>query len=481
MNYPVWDVPILGSGLVIAMIAIFHVFISHFAVGGGFYLAMTEARAMRLGRNDWLAVLKKHAKFFLILTGVFGAVTGVGIWFAIGLANPEATSTLIHYWVFAWGIEWVVFLVELSSIAAYYYLWGRISDSLHLKLGWFYAITAWLSLFLINGILTFMLTPSQAWLNVAGSGQETFVFWSAFFNPTFWPSLLVRTLICLSMAGVFALVTGSRIDGDKQPELKTETILWARQWLLPLFLLLPVGLFWYLAEVPESQRALLGLGIATVGQGLFTVLTRLTIVLALSSMGVVAGVYLLTGKRNAAGFGTGAALAIAAMAYMTIGATEMLREMLRKPYVVGQFMFSNGVRKSEIAGFNQNGYLAKTLWVKPEERARWAATDLATAKGAPASADPARGELIFRGQCMACHTWDGYRGMRNLLKGRDRQGVSNILNVLHAYREDSPYRIFMPPLVGSSAEVEALADYLSSQVSTKTPEASPSAAPTPPR
>ena len=472
MNYPVWDVPFLGSGLVIALIAIFHVFISHFAVGGGFYLPMTESRALRKGRKDWIEVLKKHSKFFLVLTGVFGAVTGVGIWFAIGLANPEATSALIHYWVFAWGLEWVVFLVELSALAAYYYLWDRVSDSLHVKLGWLYGISAWLSLFLINGILTFMLTPGQTWLAVAGSGQETFAFWPAFFNPTFWPSLLVRTLICLSMAGVFALVSASRMDGDKQPELKTETILWARKWLLPCFLLLPVGLFWYLSQVPEGHRALLSLGSSTVGQGLFTVLTRLTIVLAFASFGTVASVYLLTSQRNAIQFRLGSALAIAALAYMTIGATEMLREMLRKPYVIGQYMFSNGVRKSEVAGFNQNGYLTKTLWVKPEERARWAAADQATAGGAAHIADPARGELMFRGQCMSCHTWDGYRGMRNLLKGRDRQGVANLVNVLHAYRAESPYRPFMPPLVGTQPEVESLIDYLTSQVAAPKPQPS---------
>jgi len=469
MNYPIWDVPILGSGLVIALIAIFHVFISHFAIGGGFYLPMTETRAVRMGRKDWLVELKKHSKFFLILTGVFGAVTGVGIWFAIGLASPEATSTLIHYWVFAWGMEWVVFLVELTSIVAYYYLWGRVSDSLHLQLGWLYAVTAWLSLFLINGILAFMLTPGQPWLGVVGTGNETFVFWQAFFNPTFWPSLVIRTLICLSLAGVFALVTASRIDGTQQPELKLETMFWARRWLLPSFLLLPVGLFWYLTQVPPSQRALLSLGVATVGQGLFTVLTRLTIVLVLSSIATVAGVYLLTSKRNAIDFGLKSALAIAAMAYLTIGSMEMLREMLRKPYVIGQHMFSNGVRKSEVESFNKNGYLTTTVWATSEEKARWAAADKAATNGAPVAVDLARGELMFRGQCMACHTWDGYRAMRTLLKGRDRKGVANILNVLHEYKEDSPYRVFMPPLVGSTSEVEALTDYLASQVAEKKP------------
>ena len=463
MNYPVWDVPFLGSGLVIALIAIFHVFISHFAVGGGFYLPMTESLALRKGRKDWMRELKKHAKFFLILTGVFGAVTGVGIWFAIGNANPEATSTLIHFWVFAWAIEWVVFIVELSAIAAYYYLWGRVSQGLHYTLGWLYAIAAWLSLFLINGILTFMLTPGQAWLAVAGSGNETFAFWAAFFNPTFWPSLIVRTLICLAQAGVFALITASRIDGDAQPELKIEMTAWARKWLLPAFILLPAALFWYLAEVPAAQRGLLDLGASTIGQGLFTILTRFKILFVAASATVLAATYLFTSKRNALGFRLGSALSIAAVAYMAIGAMEMLREMLRKPYVVGQHMFSNGVRRSEVAQFNQNGYLTKALWVRPEERTLWESAGASAAAGDAQAAKLARGELMFRGQCMACHTLDGYRGMRNLLKGRDLKGVANLVGVLHEYREDSPYRPFMPPLVGTAAEIEALTEYLSSQ------------------
>ena len=47
MNYPVWDVPHLGSGLVIALIAIFHIMIAHFAVGGGLFLPLAEAMALR--------------------------------------------------------------------------------------------------------------------------------------------------------------------------------------------------------------------------------------------------------------------------------------------------------------------------------------------------------------------------------------------------------------------------------------------------
>jgi hypothetical protein len=46
MNYPVWDVA-FGAGLLMAGISILHVFVSHFAVGGGLFLVLTEKRAYR--------------------------------------------------------------------------------------------------------------------------------------------------------------------------------------------------------------------------------------------------------------------------------------------------------------------------------------------------------------------------------------------------------------------------------------------------
>ena len=50
MNYPFWEVPWLGSSSVIAIIAVFHVMISQFAVGGGLFLPIAERKALREGR-----------------------------------------------------------------------------------------------------------------------------------------------------------------------------------------------------------------------------------------------------------------------------------------------------------------------------------------------------------------------------------------------------------------------------------------------
>lgn len=63
--------------------------------------------------------VKRHTKFFLLLTRVF-IVSDVGIWFVISLVNPAATSALIHNFVFGWAIEWVFFIGEIVGLLIYY-------------------------------------------------------------------------------------------------------------------------------------------------------------------------------------------------------------------------------------------------------------------------------------------------------------------------------------------------------------------------
>jgi cytochrome bd-type quinol oxidase subunit 1 len=458
MNYPFWYIPHLGSGWVIGMIAIFHVMISQFAVGGGLYLPMAERKATRMAdpvlRAGWLKQLESHSKFFLILTGVFGTVSGVGIWFAIGLTHPEATSTLIHNFVFGWAMEWVFFLVELTTVAVYYYTWNRVDPKLHLKVGWVYAGASAATLIIINGILAFMLTPGDTWLAVAGTGHEASKFWNAFFNPTYWPSLLMRVGVCTSLAGVWALITSSRMDGDKDPALKTSMVKWSVKWLVPSFVATPFLLVWYLFMVPASQRALLTLGIDTINSGTFSTVTRIALIIIITSATIIGVAYYLA-YRNPTDFNLSHALAVLLLALMATGAGEYGREMLRKPYVIGRWMYSNGVRVPYVNRINQRGYLADSNWV-------W------SGDGNVATSSYSRGEAIFRGECGSCHTLDGYRPLRQLLDGRDRTSINNFIVMLHDYKADSPYRRFMPPMVGTRQDVDDLTDFLNAQVNPST-------------
>ena len=154
MNYPVWYLPETGGGFLIALIAIVHVFVSHFAVGGGLYLVMAERKGLRENSQDILDFTKKHARFFMLASMVFGGITGVGIWFIIALVQPAATSRLIHIFVYGWAAEWVWFLVEIVALIVYYYTFGKMDSRTHQKVGWIYFIAAWLSLFIIRKIRT---------------------------------------------------------------------------------------------------------------------------------------------------------------------------------------------------------------------------------------------------------------------------------------------------------------------------------------
>lgn len=245
MNYPVWYMPTIGGGILIALISIFHVCISHFAVGGGFYLVFAERKGYRESNPAILVFTRTHARFFLLMTAILGGISGVGIWFIIGIVNPAATSLLIHTFVFGWATEWVFFLVEIVAIFVYYYSFDRLEPRTHQAVGWIYAAAAWCSLFIINGIIDFMLTP--------GSWTVSHDFWAGFFNETFWPALAFRTCMALMFAGVYAFLTTAFL---KDTELKRTMSRFSGLWVLgALLAALPCG-WWYLAELPPSPIAL---------------------------------------------------------------------------------------------------------------------------------------------------------------------------------------------------------------------------------
>ncbi len=92
----------------------------------GLFLVVTEHYAYRKNDEGLLRYLVTHSRFFILVTLVFGAVSGVGIWFTIGLISPAATSALIHIFVWGWAIEWVFFFVEIAAAIIYYQTWNRV-------------------------------------------------------------------------------------------------------------------------------------------------------------------------------------------------------------------------------------------------------------------------------------------------------------------------------------------------------------------
>ena len=427
MNYPVWEVPYIGAIWVVGIIAIIHVYVSHFAVGGGAFLAVTETIAARRGDTATLAYLKRHSNFFLILTSVIGAITGVGIWFSIGLASPSGTSALIHNFVFLWATEWVMFLVEITTAFVYYYTWDRIDSRGHQVIGWIYAVTSWLTLIIINGILTFMLTPGQ-WL-------KTGSIWHAFFNPTYWPSIFLRSTAMAVLAGLFAMVTSM---GLKDTGHRDRLMSYAGRWVMAGFFAFPFFLAWYLSRLPAPARELLINGLSNVAPGNLAIVTRMILGAGVLSLLLFAAAYIgpVLSPRLVSW------PAVALFLFLGLGATgmtELVRESLRKPYVIYGYMYGNSVLVSDLKRPGPKSALSM---------ARWVTVDRIT----PSNMEAA-GKQIFRTHCMSCHTVSGYRGIAKLTKGWTEEFAAERLKTLDATK-------VMPPFVGTEQERRALARYL---------------------
>jgi len=427
MNYPVWDLAFLGSGLVVAIIATIHIFISHFAIGGGIFLWVAEWWSGRepdgAKIREWL---HKYATFFLIYTTVFGAMTGVGIWFAIQLASAEGTSLLIHQFVFVWASEWVLFLGELTVLYLYYYGWKTNSPRLQLWLAGLYALISWGSLFAINGILTFMLTPGD-W------NTQNLDIAAGFFNPGFWPSLFIRTLVMILLGGLGGMVIASRIENE---ELKEKTIRFCVKFVIPAAILTPFFAVWYWTVLPASASKLIEGGVVGVGGGRMEAITAYFLTAVVAGAMIVLASTVVYLKPKALTMMTAIAIFLIGMTGIT--GAEFVREMARKPFVIHGVLYSNSLWKNKAA---DPDYLAQPYL----EKAKWHPSEM------PSSLE--RGEWLFRLQCISCHTRDGYRAMK-------KRTASWSGNFGVKWFERMHEQGVMPPFEGSLEDRAALTEYL---------------------
>jgi mono/diheme cytochrome c family protein len=379
MDYPIWDLAV-GGGMLMAIVAIPHVIVAHFAIGGGLLIVVTETLAVRRDDPELRELARRSSLVLILVSTVFGAISGVGIWVVAGLISPATISALIHTYVWGWAIEWVFFILEIVAALVYYSTWDKISKGAHLLVGWLYFVGAYLSLVIINGIITFMLTPGR-WL-------ETQAFWDGFFNPTYWPSLMLRTGIVILMATAFMVFPALKATATR----RAGVLRYLGWWFVGGALLSYAGYRWWEAVLPETVHNLFSgaePALATLAATRSFALWSLTAALAL-------GLVILIAAPRLARAATALIMAVAAFAFF--GGYERLREGIRKPFLIHSHLFSNGLLVSDIQSVNAEGVLARSGWA---------------ARGADDSLT--MGRQIFRTQCASCHTLDGYQSIRRLL------------------------------------------------------------------
>ncbi len=421
--YPSHDFGPIMKGLVIGGLGIFHVFLAQFAIGGGMLMVYFQwlSQSGRDPTGTFRKFIDNYFKLLVLVSFVLGALTGVGMWFTSIQISPHTIGMMVQEFHWLWATEWTFFCVEVIAGYAFYRYGKRLPDAMRMRLLLTYSIASWFSLFWINGILSWQLTP--------GNWIETRNVWDGFFNPSFWPSLIYRTIVCLVIASLAActLVNAIGFSADQRREI----IQRASRFLLPMIAMPFLG-YWYLQVIPDDSRQWIMGG--SVAMTLF-----MNVAAGASALIASYAWIALWWQRLTINGATASMLLVLAFAASAGG--EFVREGSRKPFTIRQTLYSNSITPELVTHLRQVGstsgdpYPVLTDVPFPNEQLRL-------------------GAQVFRVQCSVCHTPNGVNGLVHLAGSwTENQRRMNIAHLQHT-------KPFMPPFAGPATEVEALVQWI---------------------
>ncbi len=438
--YPFWEVPFWTSGIFIALIATFHILPCHLATGAFWFNVFIERKALNENRPGLMDFIRRYTLMILVFCFVYGSLTGVGIWFAATVASPRSISALIHNYVWGWATEWVFFILEIVTIYVYYYTLDKVSPKTHMRIGWIYAWSAWISMVIITGILAFMLS-SDSWIRTGG-------FFDGFFNSTYWPQLFARTALMLGIAGLYATISASGMQNEKD---RNEVIRSASLWGMAGMVLGGIFSAWFLYKMPEAAKSLsLSGGLPYLKNMLYG---------AVVCYGLVFLYMLIVGFLRPQLAGKTLGILMLMVLFLGIGAGEGFREGVRRPYIISQFMYGNqiiaaNVPSKAIASEKERfkeGFLANLYFVPDNLRTITPENEKAV------------GHIIARHQCGNCHTFDAGGRMRALPGLFIKLGMTSKDDIA-AWMDAMEGYAYMPPFLGFEEEKQAVAAFLASKM-----------------
>ena len=437
--YPTFYMPQIGSAWVMGIIGVIHVVASHTSVGAAVLFALLSTKAYKDNQPQLLEFIKKYGAFLLVFSYIIGSITGPGIWYAITIASPRGVGGLIHNFVWVWAAEWVYFTVEVIGVYSLVYLLGKIDARSHLKLTWAFAIASWATMLLIVGILSFMMWPGHENWYLTGSTND------AFYNLNFFAHLGIRTGSMLVMAVVVGLMVLS-FQKDWSPELKVSVARFLTPYGLGGGLFAVMMFLWYLQTLPHNATVVLNAHLLPVYlKGMVAVF-------------VVTTVYLLwvaiKPKQLKPAFAVSAFLFIAVYG---VWPEERMRETMRKPYVAGQYIYSNQVIARDVPGkgieaevdkIAEHGFLKLHAFIPDNLRTVNDGNRLEV------------GKLLTKIACANCHALEPGAPLRNLPdkfhRSTDEGQIAGYLNGALAHGQVS----YMPRIALPEPEVRAIATYL---------------------
>lgn len=440
--YPVFYVPNYGSAWLMGLTGAIHIMASHTSVGAGLLFAFLAHKAYKEDRPELYDYMKRYGMFLLIFSYVIGSITGPGIWYTATAASPRGISALIHNFVWVWATEWVFFIYEVIGVFALIYFIDRIDRKTHLKLTYTFAIASVGTLALIIGIISFMMWPGNDAYYNTGSASD------AFFGVNTFPHMFLRIGFMIMMSGIIGMIISSSMKKDNLSLSKELTQKMGVVSLIGGFLTL-LSFMWYIMTLPANAHTLLGMSLDSI------IMNRIILAILFSLYFSVAIFKPQWISRT---------LAITMMFIIGIVGVwpgEKLRETMRKPYVAGQYIYSNNIISRDVPGkgiknevplLAANGYLKIDPWVPERLRTITPENKLEV------------GKMLVTRACSNCHSlekYGSYRPMMGLVGkiAQDEAGIkSYIKNVIGT--GSSPY---MPKIALPDEEYDAMAAWIATQ------------------
>ena len=436
--YPTWFEPGVGSGWVVGLIATIHVLFSHTSVGAAIFFAWLANHAHRHHKPELLEFIRRYGLFLLVFSYVLGSITGPGIWFATTVASPRGISALIHSFVWMWATEWVFFVIEVVGVYMLVYLAGRIDVKTHTRIAVIFGLTSYTTMLVIVGILSFMMWPGMPeWSQTGG-------VLNAFFGPNTFAQLGMRTAFMFTITAVVGgIVAGSFKDAEQKKLIGRKlAILGTVSTLVGAAMLR-----WYLSTLPETAEVVLQ--------------NRLPEHFPMALMTAVGGslaYFVLTLVQPRALVSGVAAVMTVVILVFGLWPEEVARESIRKPWVAGQYVYSNQVVgrdvpgmgvKSEIPTIEAHGFL-KTHVFMPEHLRTVTNANRVEA-----------GRALALATCSNCHSLSstGIRPLANYFVGKHSE--ADIATYLQAALSAGD-TLYMPQVPLNDVEARALAAFIQS-------------------
>jgi hypothetical protein len=437
VDFPIFHTDFFGNRMLIASIAILHVVVNHaLAVGAAPLVTALEWRAYRTDSEAWDKLAHRILRVCFVITTSVGALTGVGIWFSAALVNPAAIGSLIRVFFAAWLTEWAIFVIEVVLILAYYLSWnnwGKRHKRMHIALGGLLSLSSWLTMAIIVAILGFMMHSGQ-W-----SADRS--FFSAVLNPIYLPQLAFRTPLAMAAAGLFTLFLIPFVTGREDP-IRPSAIRFVSMWTLAWVPLCLLGGWWYWSAIPDWMQQLHPVALTTMGFGDW----YRQVVFFLGIAGAVVVTVSLWGICLPRRLPRWCLVAPFLCVVCLLGYYERVREFVRKPYVIHDYMYANGIRVEDYPLLQEQGMLQHAAYVTNREVTEENLFEC--------------GEDVFRLSCTRCHTTCGVNGVVQkfeTLYGSEPWNQEDVKLTIRTMHVSRPY---MPPFPGNEVELDVLSHYL---------------------